>query len=1068
MKTRLLSFILLSSLLLTLFFGNRSSVSSQPNHQIIDLSVSIDQVLASGFSSPVQVTHANDSSGRMFVVEQTGRIKIIHSDRTVTLFLDISSRLTSGGERGLLGLAFHPDYATNGYFYIDYTNLAGNTVVARFSTSTDANVANPNSELILFTVDQPYSNHNGGQVLFGPDGYLYISLGDGGSGGDPQNNAQNLSTPLGKILRIDVNQGSPYTIPTDNPFYNSPNADKRIWVWGLRNPWRFSFDRLTGDMFIGDVGQNLWEEIDFQSASSVGGENYGWRCLEGTHTYSTSAPCNSSAYLQTLIPPISEYAHSTGRSVSGGFVYRGTLYPDFEGVYFFADYVDGKIFSLQKSGNVWEQTLELSSGLLISGFGENEAGELFLVDYGGGTIRQVSDPNVPSANLADSNIAVNLAQANPGEVLTYTITISNSGLAISQQLNLLNTLPEKVTFLVGTLTATAGHAAFNNGQVSWNGSIGSQTEIQISYQALIDMTSSGSIVNLFTLSGIDIEPIQRHAITSVPGPLLNTTANDFILPGTQPGIAVPLVDSIDCKTCHSPEIYDAWRGSPMSQAGRDPLMWAALFNANAKVPEAGEFCLRCHTPNGWLSNRSSDSSGASLFPQDIRNGVSCQLCHRMVDPIATAGDSTNSIDIAIRAALQFPPPGDYRSSAMYIIDPQDRRRGPFVFSPQLPYHATYQTGLLSQSQNAWKESSLCGTCHNIDNPVLSWDEGQAEYLPNAMDSSAPQTVSGALYPIERTFDEWSFSDYASSGVFAPQFAGQKADGIVRSCQDCHMPRATGRAALDPFNPVYRDCTTSGCLTVHSFPGVNTWLPDLLQNPDWRLSAISDSQELQYSQAVTTNFLQKAASLEVQLIDHTSNKTARVIVTNQTGHKLPTGYPEGRRMWINLRAYNSDGSIVYESGAYDFITHDLILDADIKVYESKQAISPALASILGVSGGESFEFVLNNSVVKDNRIPPRGILVSEYASIGLQSVGAVYSNNQFWDISEFTLPAETSRVTAKLYYQVASKEYIQFLINNGGYDGFLLQSIWNTTPSDPVLMEIAFDPAYVSGLPLIFK
>lgn len=1056
-------------LILVVFTLNQWGKTTNSNLQVLDLTISIDSIVAGGFSLPVQVTHSGDNSGRLFVVEQGGLIKIIQPDSSVSTYLDIHTRLTSGGERGLLGLAFHPNYINNGYFYVDYTDLNGDTTVSRFQVSADPNQALATSELVLFKVAQPYSNHNGGQLLFGPDGYLYISLGDGGSGGDPLNNGQNLSTPLGKILRIDVDQGNPYSIPTDNPFYGDNNADERIWVWGLRNPWRFSFDRLSGDLFIGDVGQNLWEEIDIQDSASTGGENYGWRCMEGNHVYSTSAPCDSSSYLSTLIPPITEYSHTIGHSVTGGFVYRGENYPAFSGTYFFADYVDGIIFSLQNSGTGWVQTQELDTGLLISSFGEDQNGELYIVDYGGGNICRLIDPNVPTPNLDSSRMSVNLVQADPGETLTYTIEIINEGASYSQTFHLENLVPEKISYILGTLTTTAGSVDDSNPQnLIWDGTIGTQQTITISYQALINPAVTGSIVNLFTLSAPGITPIQKHAVTSTPRPLLNTTSTDFIMPGTQPGITTDLIDSVDCKTCHTPEIYDRWRGSAMSQSGRDPLTWAALFNANALVPESGEFCLRCHTSTGWYAGRSALSDGSSLISSDIRNGVSCQLCHRMVDPIPSTSDQAVSIDSEIRTTLALLPPLDHPGSGMIILDPQDRRRGPFDLGTGFSFHTAYQTDFLSQSMDAIKESSVCGSCHNIDNPILSWDDTRSQYWPNNMDTAAPSFSDGDLFPIESTYDEWLFSDYASTGVFAPQFAGKKSDQIVRTCQDCHMTRVTGGAALPQFNPVYRDCQATGCLPEHNFSAANTWLPQLIQDPTWRLSSSADTEYLNHTRQLNQLFLRKAATLDVSLLGSGNNRIARISVTNETGHKLPTGYPEGRRMWIYIKAVNQSGEILFESGKYDWVLQDLIMDPYIKIYETKQGITSELASQLGVTSGESFNFILNNTILKDNRIPPRGVTSLEYNQPGLVPVGADYADNQYWDITDYPIPLETSSVTVILYYQVASKDYVQFLGNSGGYDGLVLESIWQSNPSIPEVMAIKFFPNYGINFPIIFR
>ncbi len=345
--------------------------------------------VASDFDRPLLVTHAGDGSGRLFVVEQTGRVWIVEDGmRLATPFLDLSASVTpiSGySEQGLLGLAFHPAYAENGRLFVSYTDRQGTSVVAEYAVAAnDPNVVNTASGRELLRVAQPYANHNGGMIAFGPDGYLYISLGDGGSAGDPQGNAQNPWTLLGAILRIDVDgDARPYGIPADNPFALSGLGAPEIWAWGLRNVWRFSFDRTTGDLYLADVGQNQWEEVNFQPADSPGGENYGWNRYEGTHPYSGGpAPEN-------MILPVAEYAHSEGGcSITGGYVYRGEAIPDLQGVYFYGDWCTGNIFSLYRdTGGNW-QSLRFTqlAGKLISSFGEDEAGELYVVDYTGGGI----------------------------------------------------------------------------------------------------------------------------------------------------------------------------------------------------------------------------------------------------------------------------------------------------------------------------------------------------------------------------------------------------------------------------------------------------------------------------------------------------------------------------------------------------------------------------------------------------------------------------------------------------------------------------------------------------------
>ncbi len=343
-----------------------------------------------GLNQPVDIQNAGDGSGRLFVVEKPGRIVIVKDGQTLpTPFLDIQSKVKSdGAEQGLLGLAFHPKYTQNGLFFINYIDPDGNTVIARFQVSAnDPNQADPGSETDLIHVDQPFPNHNGGSMVFGPDGYLYMGLGDGGSGGDPQRNGQNVQTFLGKILRIDVNSGNSYSIPSTNPFVNGGGLPE-IWAYGLRNPWRFSFDRATGDMYIADVGQDAYEEVDFVPAGTSGGLNFGWSFFEGMHPFHDQPPANAN-----FVQPVVEYSHSEGCSITGGYVYRGASMPAWQGVYFYGDYCSGNIWGLIQTGqNEWQSKLVFSTSAKISTFGVDEAGELYLADLGSGSVLRLS-PN---------------------------------------------------------------------------------------------------------------------------------------------------------------------------------------------------------------------------------------------------------------------------------------------------------------------------------------------------------------------------------------------------------------------------------------------------------------------------------------------------------------------------------------------------------------------------------------------------------------------------------------------------------------------------------------------------
>ncbi len=392
----------------------------------------------STFSSPVDIANADDCSDRLFIVERFGTIRVIDSNgMTLTSpFLDVSTKIsTSPNERGLLGMAFHPDFESNGFFYINYTDNSGDTKIARYEVSTsNPNIADASSEVILLTINQPYWNHNGGCLKFGPDGYLYIGTGDGGSSGDPECYSQNNLDLLGKMLRIDVNQNintSPYYgIPSDNPFVGNSAYLPEIWATGLRNPWRYSFDRVTGDLWIADVGQWAWEELNFQPASSTGGEDYGWDVMEGNHCFDNIDPncptgtesCFSIAYTD----PIWETAQdpSTGGfSITGGFVYRGCRYPNLTGLYVCADYATDNAWLIDGAGNATlYNNLSISS---ISTFGEDESGELYAASLGGAIYLIEETSNVVDCSCPPTK---HLTGTICGGTYSTTTSITSDGL----------------------------------------------------------------------------------------------------------------------------------------------------------------------------------------------------------------------------------------------------------------------------------------------------------------------------------------------------------------------------------------------------------------------------------------------------------------------------------------------------------------------------------------------------------------------------------------------------------------------------------------------------------------
>jgi glucose/arabinose dehydrogenase len=359
--------------------GATANVTAFPDPSLLEWSP-----VLSGLQSPVDIEFPNAEKDRMFIVEQAGRI-LIATDHALlpSPFLDISDRVDSrGSEQGLLGLAFHPDFVENGEFFVCYTDHYKHDIISRFEVSGDPNQADAGSEKVLLSVDEPFSNHNGGVLKFGPDGFLYAGLGDGGSGGDPLGNAQNRDSLLGKVLRIDVDHGDPYAVPANNPFLHGEGRPE-IWAYGLRNPWRLSFDQTTGDLYIGDVGQGLWEEVDFLPAGGPGGTNLGWNYREGAHRFGGGAPPS-----QVLAPPVAEYSHNEGGcAITGGYVYRGTM-PDWTGIYLYGDYCSGKIWGLlhqevQGGGMSWQSQLLFQTGANITTFGQDPGGEMYFAGRAG-------------------------------------------------------------------------------------------------------------------------------------------------------------------------------------------------------------------------------------------------------------------------------------------------------------------------------------------------------------------------------------------------------------------------------------------------------------------------------------------------------------------------------------------------------------------------------------------------------------------------------------------------------------------------------------------------------------
>lgn len=367
-----------------LFYSTRSTPSTETMITTPNTPMVSTRQVASGFTQPTGIV-STPGDDHLYIVEQGGTIRRVTPNQTNSqVFMDITDRVAADGEMGLLGLSFHPNFDQNGYIFVNYIDKNKNTVIARYHVADDT--VDTTGEKVILRQDQPYTNHNGGDLAFGQDGFLYVSLGDGGSAGDPDNNAQNLNSLLGKILRININTDEAYSIPTDNPFAGREDARAEIWAYGLRNPWRISFDSQTHDLYIADVGQSELEEVNFQPADSKGGQNYGWRCYEGTNEYNLDGCSGVNSY----VPPIVEYNHEDGHcSITGGYVYRGEAQPALQGKYFYGDFCGSQLYYAEQENSSWKQTLALETTFAISTFGEGSDGELYLADYDSGNIYKI-------------------------------------------------------------------------------------------------------------------------------------------------------------------------------------------------------------------------------------------------------------------------------------------------------------------------------------------------------------------------------------------------------------------------------------------------------------------------------------------------------------------------------------------------------------------------------------------------------------------------------------------------------------------------------------------------------
>ncbi len=532
------------------------------------------------------------------------------------------------------------------------------------------------------------------------------------------------------------------------------------------------------------------------------------------------------------------------------------------------------------------------------------------------------------------------------------------------------------------------------------------------------------------------------AITATPGGIAPTTLRDFLMPGTQPFGGGDFSSQTTCNTCHSgydPAVEPGrnFRGIMMGQAAHDPLFYACLALAEQDAPSSGDLCIRCHAPMSWLTGKSQPTSGARIDALG-REGLSCDFCHRLVDPKYTAGVSPVEDQAVINGLLPSHRPTSY-TNGQYVVDPTPRPRGPFVdaASPHEFIASPFHT-----------HSEMCGTCHDVSNPVYT-RVGTDRYTPGPLDAPADSIVSSMLMPLERTFSEWQNSAYPT-GVFAPDLAGNAPGGIVSSCQDCHMRSVTGKGCNSASAPV-RDN-----LPLHDLTGGNAWMGPVIAT---LYPTETDAAALGAGSARAVSTLQKAASLELLLAAEADSFRATVRITNRTGHKLPTGYPEGRRMWIDVVARDGGGQVIYHSCAYDSVTGILTPGPQARVYEAQLGISSGTSTLLGLASGPSFHFALNDSIYKDNRIPPLGFSNAAYDVFGGRPVDPQgpaprYPDGQNYDLSSYAIPAGAASVSATLYYQTTSKDYVEFLqsANVTNTAGQTLYNAWSANGrSAPVSM-----------------
>jgi hypothetical protein len=595
-------------------------------------------------------------------------------------------------------------------------------------------------------------------------------------------------------------------------------------------------------------------------------------------------------------------------------------------------------------------------------------------------------------------------------------------------------------------------------------------------------------LSLLTAGGLALAAVGvagRHVIAAgtPPGqPRIATTINDYFVPGTQPdsgGLTIlPIVSSEGgfCTLCHGhydeeipPLNPDAepvrnWVGSMMAQASRDPVFYACLTIANQDAGEAGDLCIRCHAPGAWLAGRSTPTDASGFIDAVDFDGVTCHFCHRMVNPVYVPGESPKS-DLGILQDLAGDWP-EHTGNGAFVVDPMDVRRGPFdpAADPPIPYNPHFPIFSGGQPPLVYspfhRQSAMCATCHDVSNPLYTRAKS-GEYVLNALGAGHPTADPADMFPLERTFSEWASSQFATTGVqLGGRFGGHHATGIMATCQDCHMPDTIGPGCRISGFPERQDEPQ------HAFNGGNTWVLRAIKHlyEDGDAGGVNDPVFYDQYTGLTDEIVESSIDRAVDMLRSASDiqlkqfgLSLRVRVINFSGHKLPTGYGEGRQMWLNVKFYDDLNDLITEHGAYDFDTAELMRDT--KVYEVKHGLDTAAAGKAGLSPGESFHFILNNVVLKDNRIPPIGFTNAAFQAVQAEPVGAVYADGQHWDDTVFAVPKGAARAVVTLYFQLTSREYIEFLRDQNvtddrgqiAYDQWVLHG--RSAPVDMDSMEI---------------